>query len=77
MAIDWKLKWPEDVLLATVVLKGLCKHIRGHACVKGAIARTLGPACQPICRLIIGNESEKVTDLHAQLDGTKIKEQTF
>jgi len=39
MAVDWKLKWPEDVLLATVVLKGLCKPIRGHACVRG---RTLG-----------------------------------
>ena len=43
----------------------------------GACAWSLGPACQPIFRLIIGNESEKVTGLHAQLDGTKLKEQTF
>lgn len=35
VAVDQNLKWPEDVLLATVSLKGLCKHIRGHTCVRG------------------------------------------
>lgn len=37
MAVDWNLKWPDDVLLAKVVLKGFCKHIRVHACVRGAL----------------------------------------
>lgn len=25
--VNWNLKWPEDVLLATVLLAGFCKHI--------------------------------------------------
>lgn len=33
MVVVWDLKWPEDVFLAAVPLKGFWRHIRVHTCV--------------------------------------------
>lgn len=42
VAVGWNLKWPENVFLAAVPLKGICKHIRVHTHLRGHTHKSEG-----------------------------------